>query len=164
MIEILAKVGFDWQVALANFVNFLIIFFLLKHFLFGPISKILAERKKAISEGLKNAELASDALSEAKKEGDRIVGEAKAQANAIISAAEKEGVSVKERRTEEAAKQAAAILSDAKDEISQEKSRLESEIKEKAVAVSILGAKTILKEEIDIVKNTKLVKDAIGAA
>lgn len=163
MIEILAKVGFDWQVALANFVNFLIIFFLLKHFLFGPISKILAERKKAISEGLQNAALASDALNEAKKEGDRILNEAKAQANAIISAAEKDGARVRERRTEEAERDASAILSDARNEIAQEKSRLESEIKEKAVEVSILGATTILKEEIDREKSTKLVKAAISA-
>ena len=83
--EILAKIGFDWQVALANLVNFLIIFFLLKKFLFGPIAKTLAERKKAISEGLQNAALATDALSEAKKEGDKIIAEAKAQANTIIS-------------------------------------------------------------------------------
>lgn len=162
--EILAKIGFDWQVALANLVNFLIIFFLLKKFLFGPIAKTLAERKKAISEGLQNAALATDALSEAKKEGDKIIAEAKAQANTIISAAEKDGVVVREKRVEEAEKQAAAILSDAQDKISKEKSRLESEIKEKAVEIAILGATTILREEIDVAKNTKLVKEAINAA
>lgn len=160
--EILAKIGFDWQVALANLINFLIIFYLLKRFLFGPVSKILAERKIAISAGMQNAALASDALSEAKKEGDRIVGEAKAQANVIISAAEKDGVGVRERRAQEAEKEAAAILSDARDEISQEKSRLESEIKVKAVEIAILGATTILKEEIDVAKSTKLVNAALS--
>ena len=162
--EILAKIGFDWQVALANLVNFLIIFYLLKRFLFGPVSKILAERKVAIAEGVKNATLASDALAEAKKEGERIVGEAKAQANVIISAAEHDGLTVRERRTKEAELQAAAILSDAQHEIAQEKSRLEYEIKVKAVEIAILGATTILKEEIDVVKNTQLVKEAISAA
>ncbi len=159
--EILAKIGFDWQVALANLVNFLIIFYLLKRFLFGPISRTLAERKKAIAEGLQNATLASDALAEAKKEGDRIIAEARAHANEIISVAEKEGVTVRERRAMEAEKEAAAILSDAQDKISKERNRLESEIKEKAVTVALLGATTILKEEIDVVKNTALVKEAI---
>jgi F-type H+-transporting ATPase subunit b len=159
--EILAKIGFDWQVALANLINFLIIFYLLKRFLFGPISKILAERKKTIYEGMQNAVLASDALNEAKKEGERIVGEARAQANSIISAAEKDGAGVRERRAE---REAAVILSEAHEKITQEKSRLESEIKIKAVEIAILGATTILKEEIDLVKNTKLVKDVINAA
>jgi F-type H+-transporting ATPase subunit b len=161
--DILAKIGFDWQVALANFVNFLIIFYLLKRFLFGPVAKILAERKKAIAEGLQNAVLASDALDEAKKEGDRIVAEARAHANSIISAGEKEGLSVRARRVQEAENEAAAILTEAQDRIANERSRLESEIKDKAVAVSILGATTILKEEIDVVKNTKLVKEAFSA-
>ncbi len=162
--EILAKIGFDWQVALANLVNFLIIFYLLKRFLFGPISNIIAERKKAIAEGMANAALASDALAAAQKEGERIIAEARAQANAVISAIEKDGSLLKERRAEEAEKEAATILHDAREKIAQERSRLESEIKVKAVDLAILGASTILKEEIDVTKNTQLVKEAIGAA
>jgi F-type H+-transporting ATPase subunit b len=162
--EILAKIGFDWQVALANFVNFLIIFYLLNRFLFGPISKTIAERKKLIAEGLQNAALATDALTVAKEEGDRIIAEARAQANTIISGVEKEGLALKARRAEEAEKEAAAILHDAEEKIAQEKSRLESDIKVKAVDVAILGAKTILKEEIDVVKHSAIVKEVIKTA
>ena len=162
--EILAKIGFDWQVALANLVNFLIIFYLLKRFLFGPVSNIIAVRKLAISEGMQNAALASDALGEAKKEGERIIAEARAEANAIVSAIEKDGSLLKARRAEEAEKEAAVILHDAQEKIAQERSRLESEITLKAVDLAILGASTILKEEIDVTKNTQLVKEAFTAA
>jgi len=162
--EILAKIGFDWQVALANLINFLIIFYLLKRFLFGPISKILAERKHAIAEGLAHAALASDALAEAKKEGERIMAEARAQANALISAVEKDSSLLKERRAKEAEAEAAAILKDARAVLEQERSRLESEISLKAVDVAINGAAAILGEEIDSTKHTQLVKKAVGIA
>jgi F0F1-type ATP synthase membrane subunit b/b' len=41
ILGILGKIGFDWQVALANLVNFLIIFWILKKFAFKPVREIL---------------------------------------------------------------------------------------------------------------------------
>ena len=50
--EILGKIGFDWQVALASLVNFLIILFVLKKFAFKPIKKLIQERQNKINEGI----------------------------------------------------------------------------------------------------------------
>ncbi|MBI1866370.1 MAG: ATP synthase F0 subunit B [Candidatus Staskawiczbacteria bacterium] len=62
--EILGKIGFDWQVALANLVNFLIILFVLRKFAFNPIKKLIQERQGKIDEGLEKAEEASIRLKE----------------------------------------------------------------------------------------------------
>ena len=62
--EILQKIGFDWQVALANLVNFLIILFLLKKFAFKPIGKLIKDRRDKISEGLQKAKEAEARLAE----------------------------------------------------------------------------------------------------
>jgi F0F1-type ATP synthase membrane subunit b/b' len=69
--EILGKIGFDWQVALANLVNFLIIVFLLKKFAFKPIAKIIQDRQNKINEGLENAKKAAEeAMKNAKSDID----------------------------------------------------------------------------------------------
>ena len=62
--EILQKIGFDWQVALANLFNFLIILFVLKRFAFKPIKKLIQNRQDKINEGLQKAEEASVRLKE----------------------------------------------------------------------------------------------------
>ena len=62
--EILGKIGFDWQVALASLVNFLIILFVLKKFAFKPIKKLIQERQNKINEGIEKAEEASIRLKE----------------------------------------------------------------------------------------------------
>ena len=62
--EILQKIGFDWQVALANLVNFLIILFLLKKFAFKPIGKLIKDRQDKINEGLQKTKEAEARLAE----------------------------------------------------------------------------------------------------
>ncbi|MBU4369492.1 ATP synthase F0 subunit B, partial [Patescibacteria group bacterium] len=54
--RILGNLGFDWRMALANLVNFLIIFFVLKKYAFKPIKEKLEEREKKIKTGLEDAE------------------------------------------------------------------------------------------------------------
>lgn len=61
---ILYRVGFDWQVALANTINFLVIFFLLKKFAFKPVGKMIKDRQDKIHEGIAKAKEAESRLRE----------------------------------------------------------------------------------------------------
>lgn len=159
--DILGKIGFDWQVALANLVNFLIIFWVLKRFVFKPVARVLEERKKKIAEGLEKSALAETALLEANAEKDRIVGDARQEANAIVGGAEKDASLIREKRKAEAEAEAAALMKDAKDSIDKERSRLESELAEKTVLMAVKGAESILKESIDQEKNKAIAQKAI---
>lgn len=64
ILEILGKIGFDWPVALANTINFLIVFFLLKKFVFPSVSNFITERQKQIEQGLEKAKEAEIRLRE----------------------------------------------------------------------------------------------------
>ena len=61
---ILANLGFDWRVALANLANFLIIVWILKRFAFKPIKAIIEKRENTIKEGLDKAKEAEERLKE----------------------------------------------------------------------------------------------------
>jgi hypothetical protein len=64
---ILANLGFDWRVALANLVNFLVIILILKYFAFKPIAKIINEREDKIKKGIEDAERAATEFQMAKQ-------------------------------------------------------------------------------------------------
>src|SRR3989344_294671 len=83
--EILQKIGFDWQVALANLFNFLIILFLLKQFAFKPIKKVIDERQIKINEGLENAKKAKTELMMANQNKEKIISDANVAAMAVLS-------------------------------------------------------------------------------
>lgn len=84
ILTILSSVGFNWHVALANFVNFLIILFLLNKFFFGKIGKNIRERHDVIEHGLNQAREAEIKLNQADDEKNSIVRSAHKEKEAII--------------------------------------------------------------------------------
>lgn len=88
ILNILGSVGFNWHVALANFVNFLIILALLNVFFFKKIGKTLSDRRNAIEHGLNQAREAEMKLSHAEEEKSSIIGAAHKEKAVIIAKAE----------------------------------------------------------------------------
>ena len=88
ILNILGSVGFNWHVALANFVNFLIILALLNVFFFKKIGKTLSDRRNAIEHGLNQAREAEMKLSHAEEEKSSIIGAAHKEKADIIAKAE----------------------------------------------------------------------------
>ena len=89
--EVLSNIGFDWQVALANFINFLIIFYILKKFVFGPIGKIIQKRNSIIQEGVSKAQQSETELLVAQQKASEEIKAAKSHANQIIADAKETG-------------------------------------------------------------------------
>ncbi len=85
ILNILSSVGFNWHVALANFVNFLIILFLLNVFFFKKLGKTINTRKQVIERGLNQARDAEKSLASAEEEGRQIVQSAKKERETILT-------------------------------------------------------------------------------
>jgi len=83
--EILQKIGFDWQVALANLVNFLIILFLLKKFAFKPVGKLIKDRQDRIREGLDKAKEAEARLRDVDDIAKGILKKTRQEASDLIN-------------------------------------------------------------------------------
>ena len=147
ILNILGSVGFNWHVALANFVNFLIILFLLNRFFFGKIGKTLSERHKIIEHGLNQAREAEIKLTHADKEKHAIVKSAHKEKDSIIANAE-----VRARDLASAIEREAQVGIDARlEKLSQQEALLSETVdkafREKAPGlVAALYAKTLSKE------------------
>lgn len=82
--EILNQFGINPVLLAAQIVNFLILLFLLKKFLYGPILKVLNERKKRIEESLKNAEEIELQLQKTKEKSEEILADTLKKAQKIM--------------------------------------------------------------------------------
>jgi F-type H+-transporting ATPase subunit b len=85
LLGILSKIGFDWQVALANLFNFLIIFFILRRYAFKPIGKLIKERQERIDQGLENAKKTEQMLLDSKKDYEEMIQKAMQESNKIMT-------------------------------------------------------------------------------
>jgi F0F1-type ATP synthase membrane subunit b/b' len=88
LLSMLANIGFNWHIALANFVNFLIVFTILHFLVFKKVSVTLKHRKHAIEKGLDDAEKSKQLLLSAEEEKAKALRVAHESHMAIIKDAE----------------------------------------------------------------------------
>ena len=152
--EILQKIGFDWQVALANLVNFLIILFLLKKFAFKPIGKLIKDRQDKINEGLQKTKEAEARLAE----GDAIavsrLKETDQKSAVMMNQAQERAKKLEESLVKKAQERQRQAMVMAQDQHKREQ--------EESRRIILKEAKTLVKEMI--IKTVELKPEAIDEA
>lgn len=159
--EVLQSIGFDWQVALANFINFLIIFFILKRYVFGPVGHIINQRKKLIDDGVNMAQQSETELLVAQQKAEEEIKNAKKEANAIIAKAKESGDDLIARAETEASEKADQAMTQANKNIEKRKEQVEKELLEKTAGLVATGVAKILNEDIDETRNHNISKRAL---
>lgn len=161
LLAILGKVGFDWQVALANFVNFLIIFFVLKKFAFGPIGKVIEERRNKIEKGLTDAKEAELALNTANVKKKEIIRNAREEAKNIIVSSQEEKKSIIKDAKVEAITEKEKIVAQAKIEAEKERKNAEDLFNKEASVILISSMKKTLEGYVNAGKGEEIIKAMI---
>jgi F-type H+-transporting ATPase subunit b len=147
--EVLSNIGFDWQVALANFVSFLIIFFILKQKVFGPVGKILDERKEKMSSGLAKALESEEKSKRAEQESQELLMQARSKANTLVADAQGKADAIVAEASTKAQEEASKILEQNKERIEHEQNIAMREIGKEASRLVVLGVEKVLGKKVD---------------
>ncbi len=107
--EILNQFGINPILLAAQVVNFLILLFILKKFLYKPILRVLEERKEKIEDSLKNAEEIEKKLQATEEQSEKIIAKTLQQAQKILDETRKAAAQMLEGAKETSAE----IISDA---------------------------------------------------
>ena len=161
MQEILSKIGFDWHVALANLINFLIILFVLKKYAWGPIGKMIAERNKNIKDGLENAKLNAEKLKETKTEYEETIRKAHLEAQAIFAKGKKESELKKIEMMEDAKKETAKILASGRASLEEEKRKMLEDAKKELVDLVASATEKVLTKGITNQIDNMLIEQSV---
>lgn len=160
MEEVLNNFGVEWQLLLAQIINFVIIFYLLKRFLYKPIFNMLKKREDAIKQGLSKADESKKALDEALVKEKKIIKEAQDTAKKIIQEAKENSVTVAKEIEEKAKKQADQMVADARVQIDREARQAEKELEKHVGELSV----KILKQSLDNVFTDKEQTEVVAKA
>lgn len=126
--EILKNFGLNPILLAAQIVNFLIVFFILKKFLYKPVLELLKKRRATIQEGIQQAEKAREKLEKVIIEEKSILRQAQLQAKNIIGDAKQESIEITRQMNDNAKKQTEKILKDAKNQIARESLQAEKRL------------------------------------
>lgn len=146
----------------AQICNLFIQMYLIKHFLFKPISDMLERRKEKVDAELKEAVKANDEAQQIRKEYLLNMLDARTRANEIVAQAQKTASIETEDMIREAEHQVAAIKSKAEAEISLEKQRALNEIKDEIGGMAMEIAEKVIEREINEDDHAKLIESFIA--
>ena len=142
--ELFEQFGFDIKLFVAQIVNFLVIAYLFKRFLYKPILDVLSKRNLAIKKGLKDAELATKANDEAQIQKDEILKKAGIEADRIILEAKNQAQEARDSLMEQTKNDIAKMMNSTKEQIEMERENFKKEAKD----MSLILAQTILQNTI----------------
>jgi len=121
--------GVTWELLLSQCIAFLVLAFALKKFAYGPVLKVLEDRKQRIAEGIENANKIKAELASTQDEKDRILSEANQKAQELIDEARAAAEKVGEAKAQEAVKQAEEIIRKAGEATEADREKMMAELK-----------------------------------
>jgi len=146
--EILGKLGINGKILLAQIVNFFLLMYVLKRFLYQPLLNVMKEREKKIKEGVKNADKARSRLLEIEENAKKHLEKASREADRIIERAHVEGEEHKNDIIREAKDEVRILREETKMQLQKEKERIVREVREETGEIAIQIAKKIIKEKV----------------
>jgi len=158
----MAALGINGAFLLAQIVNFFILLFLLKKFVFPPIVNMLDDRKKRIAEGLTAADVARR---EAEEERKRLMAQLeaeRAEAQQRVAAASAQAEKVKEDILAQARREAEAIKTSAIEEAEAEKQRILAEAHKQIAELAMLATERVVREGLDEQTQHKIIEDFLS--
>jgi F-type H+-transporting ATPase subunit b len=149
---------------IVSILNFLVILYLLRRYLWGPILIVLANRAEKIREGLAMAEAAKAERERMKAEVERVLADARREAQAIAErttkAAEAAAADVRAQAKVEADRIRERGREDAKQLHDQALAQLRSEL----ANMVVLAASRVLGRELDADKHRALIEQSLDEA
>ena len=144
-------------------VVFLIVFWVLSKFAFGPITKAVADREQALLDAIEAAKKDRDEaaalldghrkqIEAARNEAQRYIAEGRAQAEKM-----------KSEMLEATHVQQAELLERARRDIDSEKTKAIDELRREAIDLALAGASRVIEKNLDDAQNRKLVESYLAS-
>jgi F-type H+-transporting ATPase subunit b len=144
-------------------VAFLITFFVLKRWAFGPIQKLIDERRDQIARSIAEADNARDEARGLLEEHKKLMQEARGEAEAIIAEARKTGDSMETRMREETEVERQRRLEETRREIAAETSRALEQIRAEVADLTLEATSIVVGRKLDADSDRELISEAIDS-
>lgn len=162
MSELIHKLGVDWKLLLAQAVNFFILVFLLKKFLYQPIIELLAKRRKAIEESQANVEHIAKELAAIESRKTAEIEKAKKEADAIVQEAKKLALGRQAEMLKEAEVKVEKMLLEAKRRADEERVKMIDDLRGEVGDLVFLVTEKVLRERLPRDANERFITETLS--
>lgn len=153
----LGALGVSLKTFIIQLITFILVFWLLKRFAFGPITRVLGERRKLIDEGVLAGQKLEKDREEFQKEMAEATRQARAEADKIIANAQKEAREIIREAEKSAQRKADSMIDDAEARIAEGVEQSRRRLEKDLVALISDATEAIVGEKLDAKKDAELV-------
>ena len=159
--EVLAKLGVDWKLLVAQVINFLVLLWVLRKFAYRPMLKFLDDRSKKIESGLRDAKRATEKLSEIEAKEREVLEEARKESVAMIARARESAEKTAEKIMIESREESERVLNETRKKIAVERESMRTDMKQELAGLVLLATEKVLNEKLKSTDDAELIRKAV---
>lgn len=149
---------------IAQLVIFLLVLLILYRLAWGPLLRILNERRTRIAQGVEATQKAMQELEAAEKERQAKLEEARREGQVILDRIAKQAEDLRKELEAKAREQAEALTAKARAEIQQERQQAVQDLRSQVADLAVMAAGRIIGESLDAKKHRELIERTIEEA
>lgn len=157
----IAAIGINTTSLIFQIINFIILFILLKYFVFKPIVKMLDKRRNDIAQSLEDVKKITQQKADWEKEHEKLLDEMNKQSSQIILSAKKNAEAIKLEMINDAKKEQAEIVKNATLNIENAKQKSILEAQKELTLLIISATQKVSQKIIDGKTNQALIEKTL---
>jgi F-type H+-transporting ATPase subunit b len=158
----IADLGINAPVLVAQLVNFTILLVVLRLVAWGPLTKMLDERRERIAESLSAADQAKASVAESERQVQEQVEAARRDAQGLITQSQEIASRIQADARAQAQADAEATMVRARAEIQLERDTAIADLRREFADMTIAAAEKVIKSSLDRTAHRKLIDDALA--
>ncbi len=147
---------------IANLVNFALLLYLLKRFLYKPALDYLDKRRELIASRMEKARMAQEEAERLAAQREEELKKAFVQAERTIEEARARAEEIVAQAKEQAKAEGARILESARREAAKERAEMENELRRAYAELAVMGAARVLDREVKLEDHRKLLDELLA--
>ena len=160
----IAALGLNVQAFLFELITLVIVFVVLRQFVFKKLVRTLDERRNAVESSIKHAVETEEKLKKAEETIAGMLADGRKQADDIVATAHKEAAHMVEEAEAKAVKRAEHIVSEAKSRMDVEVAKARDALKAETVQLVAAATEQIIGDKLDPAKDAALIEAALNNA
>ena len=151
-----------WSDVIGTMVNFLILFLILRHFLFNKVNNMLTARSEDISKDINSARINNEKAEQLRLENEQKLKDASKEGKSIIESFKAKADKVSKQILDDANGEAQNTLEKGKKELQREVEKASSDIRSQVVDLAVMLSSKTLGQTIDEAQHRKLIAEFIS--
>ncbi len=156
--------GLNLGTLAAFIVNFGLLLFLLKQFLYGPVLKMLDERRQRIQEALSAADAAAESARESENRVQEQIRQAQIQGQEIVANAQQIAQRIQDDATRQGQERQQQLVAQAQATIRQETEAARADLRREFADLTILAAEKVINQSLDRQSHLRLINEVLESS